>query len=287
MKRVKIVLVLLIISLALPIHAFASETNADSLSKPGILPGNILYPLDTWAENVRLFFTFNPMKKANLLNEIASERLAESQALVEKDKIELAEDTLVVYEDCLQQISEIISKNIVKGEPVGDTVNTIYEQLQKQAQVIEDIQSSLSSEQVKKAQEKMTEMETIKNVQELFASQDKETLEPILASLEENNGEEGLVMDEDMSSAFSVLATNAGMTTEDVFASFLQQNPMFQNMYRDVDTSSFPSFGDMFHRVWGFVESMWDITLGFDYEEVQNTVNSIFDEVYRSIEEME
>lgn len=287
MKRVKIVLVLLIISLALPIHAFASETNADSLSKPGILPGNILYPLDTWAENVRLFFTFNPMKKANLLNEIASERLAESQALVEKDKIELAEDTLVVYEDCLQQISEIISKNIVKGEPVGDTVNTIYEQLQKQAQVIEDIQSSLSSEQVKKAQEKMTEMETIKNVQELFSSQDKETLEPILASLEENNGEEGLVMDEDMSSAFSVLATNAGMTTEDVFASFLQQNPMFQNMYRDVDTSSFPSFGDMFHRVWGFVESMWDITLGFDYEEVQNTVNSIFDEVYRSIEEME
>ena len=90
-KILSIILAALIIS---PIKVFATEA---SLTDPGITPDSPVYALDMLAENVQLALTTDGEKEVIALDEIAEERLAESEQMLEEDKTDLAEEALNEY----------------------------------------------------------------------------------------------------------------------------------------------------------------------------------------------
>lgn len=112
MRKIKWIVLLLVFSLVVPTQVLASADNT-SLPKPGILPGNLFYGLDSLIEKIHVGITFNPLMKADLLNNIAGERLAESEALLKKEDLELGQKTLTKYQDTMNQMLEIMSKEIL------------------------------------------------------------------------------------------------------------------------------------------------------------------------------
>ncbi|KKS52461.1 MAG: hypothetical protein UV17_C0045G0021 [Candidatus Gottesmanbacteria bacterium GW2011_GWA1_42_26] len=72
----------------------------------GVLPGNPLAFFDTFAENVQLTFTFDPIARGNLRLSFADERVSEIKALVSQDKPYLASVTGDNYETLMQDLGK-------------------------------------------------------------------------------------------------------------------------------------------------------------------------------------
>jgi len=96
----KIVLIT-ILSFLLPSSGIQVSAQEADLPSPGLLPDSPFYFLETIAEAIGTFFTFGDLKKAERYATLAAERLAETQAVVEKGKPEFAEKTLARYENQL------------------------------------------------------------------------------------------------------------------------------------------------------------------------------------------
>lgn len=77
----------------------AQETE---LPDPGLTPDSPFYFLELLIEEIGSFFTFDDLKKAERCANLAAERLAEAQAVIEKGRPELAERTLERYRIQLQ-----------------------------------------------------------------------------------------------------------------------------------------------------------------------------------------
>lgn len=73
------------------------------LTYPGILPDHLLYPLKMVRDRIWLFFTTDPLKKAELYLLFADKRLSASKMLVEKDKLDVGLTTLTKAEKYLEQ----------------------------------------------------------------------------------------------------------------------------------------------------------------------------------------
>ena len=56
------------------------------ISEPRLLPDSPFYFLKNWGRNIQSFFTFNPVKKAELKLKFANEKLIEVKKLVEEKK---------------------------------------------------------------------------------------------------------------------------------------------------------------------------------------------------------
>ena len=71
---------------------------------PGILPDHLLYPLKMIRDRILLFFTTDPLKRAELLLQFADKRLRATKALIlEKGKIEPGITTLTKAEKYLER----------------------------------------------------------------------------------------------------------------------------------------------------------------------------------------
>ncbi len=138
---------LLIISVflfSLGTGVLAQETK---LPDPGLTPDSPFYFLEIAAEWIGTFFTFGDLKKAERYADLAAERLAEVQAVVEKGKPEFAEKTLERYEMQLQNSitraekaqakgknTEQIMARIGKATPVHlEILAEVYEKVPEQA----------------------------------------------------------------------------------------------------------------------------------------------------------
>jgi len=80
------------------------------ISEPKLLPDSPFYFLKEWGRGLRSFFTFNPVKKAELQMKFASEKLLEAKKLAEKGKIEKAEEVLEKHNLDLEKVKKIIKK---------------------------------------------------------------------------------------------------------------------------------------------------------------------------------
>ena len=98
MKKIVLITILSFLILFFGTQVFAEESD---LPSPGLLPDSPFYFLEIIAEEIGTFFTFGDLKKAERYAALAAERLAETQAVVEKGKSELAEKTLARYENQL------------------------------------------------------------------------------------------------------------------------------------------------------------------------------------------
>jgi len=83
-----------------------TPTFASAKTGGGIGPNSFFYFLDVIAEDINLFFTFNPEKKARKAIEYANERIAEISELPENDKQEIP-TTIKRYEKQLELAKEI------------------------------------------------------------------------------------------------------------------------------------------------------------------------------------
>jgi len=103
---------------------------------PGILPGHFLYPLKMIRDRILLFFTTDPLKKAELFLQFADKRARAAQTLiVEKDKINLGITTLTKAEKYLER--SIDQERIAKE--AGRDTTEFLEKLSHATQAHEEV----------------------------------------------------------------------------------------------------------------------------------------------------
>lgn len=243
MRKIKWIVLLLVFSLIVPTQVLASTDNT-SLPKPGILPGNLFYGLDSLIEKIHVGITFNPLMKADLLNNIAGERLAESEALLKKEDLELGQKTLTEYQDTMNQMLEIMSKEILKGTDITNTVDEIYSNSKEHATVLENFYDFFSPEQIDDIYKNLNAVEQIKNANNLFFADNETNLDEntLNALLSMADGNVTLSFDEifsndiynqDAINAFYSLATYSGEDIVNVISKFFSNNPQYVEFLSD------------------------------------------------------
>jgi len=113
MKKIVLITILSFLLFSFGIQVFAQDTE---LPSPGLLPDSPFYFLEIIAEGIGTFFTFGDLKKAERYAALAAERLAETQAMVEKGKPEFVEKTLERYENQLNNSIARAERAQVKGQ---------------------------------------------------------------------------------------------------------------------------------------------------------------------------
>ena len=121
--KTKSLLLSLVFLLSLGAGVSAQETTLPEAGLPavasaeaGLTSDSLFYFLETITEGIGTFFTFGDIKKAERYANLATERLAEAKALVEKEKPELAEKTLARYEKQLNNSIAHAEKTQTKNE---------------------------------------------------------------------------------------------------------------------------------------------------------------------------
>lgn len=132
----KKILTLTILSLLLGGIVSAQDIN---LPDPGLTPDSPFYFLERAAEAVGTFFTFGDIKKAERYANLAAERLAEVQAMAEKNKPELVEKTLERYEKQLQKAITKTEEAKNKGKNTMGVANIISEATQRHTSVLQEV----------------------------------------------------------------------------------------------------------------------------------------------------
>ncbi|MBU2577520.1 hypothetical protein KKA69_01675, partial [Patescibacteria group bacterium] len=168
----KIILPAIILSLLLGTGVFAQGAGFPS---PGLTPDSPFYFLERIAEGISTFFTFGDLKKAERYAALASERVAEAEAVVEKGKPEFAEKTLERYERQLNQSIARAERAQAKGQSVKNVMEIVAEGTGKHLTIIESILEKVS-EKAKTAAIKAKEasMTGQKNALKALAKEDPE-----------------------------------------------------------------------------------------------------------------
>ena len=81
----------------------------DAIKRVLILPGNPLYKLKTFQENIQSFISFTQNSKMEFAERVAENRLREAQALSAQGESEMAEQALVLYEEA---VGEALALNV-------------------------------------------------------------------------------------------------------------------------------------------------------------------------------
>lgn len=95
---------------------FIAPIQVSAATNAGVKPGSFFYFLDTTFENVGLFFTFNPEKKAQKALEHADERLAEIEAIAEEKNPDAVKTALANYESNIALATEKSKEVKDKGQ---------------------------------------------------------------------------------------------------------------------------------------------------------------------------
>ena len=132
-----------------------------NVGKPRLLPDSRFYFLKDWGRNIRTFFTFDPIKKAERRLQFANERLIEAKVLSEKEgKEEVITKTLEKYAKDMEKIGRHIEKfKIRDGEKLEDQpkldkfLDKFTDHGFKQQKLIEKLDKALPVEKFKKVKE--------------------------------------------------------------------------------------------------------------------------------------
>ena len=91
------------------------------IEEPTLLPDSSFYFLKNWGRGIQSFFTFNPIKKAELKSKFANEKLIELKKIVElKKKPKIINKAIDNYQDEMDEIKEASEKIKEKAEENTD-----------------------------------------------------------------------------------------------------------------------------------------------------------------------
>ncbi len=127
-----------IVFMTVPFATFAhtSATTAVSTTdttfvKPGLLPGDLLYFLDRWAEALNMAITINSEKKARKHLEYALERVAEVDEVLKNPqaRLENIEKAKVNFEERVAKVAGLIKEEKNKGADVANIARELDDKL--------------------------------------------------------------------------------------------------------------------------------------------------------------
>ena len=142
MKAISL-LITLVFLFSLTAGVLAQETE---LPDPGLTPDSPFYFLEIIAEEIGTFFTFGDLKKAERYANLAAERLAEAQVMVEREKPKLVEKTLERYEDQLEKALARAEKADAQGKDTKELAKTITEATYKHLIVLNKVLEKVPEE---------------------------------------------------------------------------------------------------------------------------------------------
>lgn len=118
MKKVIFTLIVFVVLITTSSFAQASssspqpaKTSRYTLPYPGILPDHPLYKLKVLRDKIIPFFISNPETKINFYLELTDKGLAATEALVDKGRIKLAEETALKAEHNYTLLTYEVKKN--------------------------------------------------------------------------------------------------------------------------------------------------------------------------------
>lgn len=136
------------------IKVLAQDTE---LPAPGLTPDSPFYFLERISEGIGTFFTFGDFKKAERYAVLATERVAEAQAVVNKGKPEAAQIALKRYEDQLSKALANAETAKAKGQNIEKVIETVAKATAKHLTVLEGVLEKVpetAKESITKALEK-------------------------------------------------------------------------------------------------------------------------------------
>jgi len=107
---------LTVVSILFVSLAFVAPVQASAATSAGVKPGSFLYFFDTAFENIDLFFTSNPEKKAQKALGYADERLAEIEAVAEDKNPDAVKTAIANYESNVALATEKSKEVKDKGQ---------------------------------------------------------------------------------------------------------------------------------------------------------------------------
>lgn len=202
--------------------AFAGE--AITKVSPGVTPDNPLYAVDKLIENIKISLVSDADKEAELLLEIAQERLAEAQKMTDKEKIKYVNKLIDKYFDSIHKAEEKISEVILDEEKDEKIKENLSEKLESATEVNEDIKAVLDEEIKKKLDEKRDEAYLVANVVRDL------DIDKVKALREEGLGYGQI-------SQVFLLSEQSGKPVEEIAALFSQEDKGFGDIAKELDVN--------------------------------------------------
>src|SRR3990167_8463756 len=148
------------------------------ITNPKILPGSPLYFLKEWGRGVQSFFTFGQLKKTELEQKFANEKLIELKKLVEEGKAsaDILEKATDKYQKTMGKIKEQADKiknNAANNTEVGKFLDKFANQQVLQEKILQKLETQVPADVLQK----------IKDARE----QHLEKFKDVMTKLESNN----------------------------------------------------------------------------------------------------
>ncbi len=134
---------------------FSPRALAEGNNNLDVNPDSSLYSIDRLIEKAQLLIVFDTMEKANLLDEIAQERLEESRQMLEKNKVYLSGKTLEAYNEALEEVFIIIDRSLEQGDDVSKAVEIIKNHSMEKEELVNYIVQKLPDDSKEKVIDKM------------------------------------------------------------------------------------------------------------------------------------
>jgi len=162
---------------------YAAETDSFKDSA-GITPDNvILYPLDKAIDSAKVYFASSEENKAEVISEVAEERLGESEVMTAKGKAELAETALKEYNDNMSQavgkIKDIVESETETDGTIADRIKAIEEKIAERQTKSIDVLNKMgdnASENAKTILHQVIQMQTTKKEAMINILKEKQVL---------------------------------------------------------------------------------------------------------------
>ncbi len=124
------------------------------VSDLNILPDSPFYFLKEWGRNIQSFFTFNSVKKAQLKEKFANEKLVEVKKMVEqnktKERVEKAIQNYQVELEEAKQVTEKIRERAEENEQVGEFLDKFIQHQALHQQILQKLETQVPQETFQK-----------------------------------------------------------------------------------------------------------------------------------------
>jgi hypothetical protein len=164
-------------NLVLTNNDVSAETKSDTeVEMPTLVPGDFFYFAKLTIEKIKLIFSMNDVKEAELLAQFASERLAEAEALFAQGEEKLAIETIekalvdmqmadtVVVEQQEKEETTVIEENVVNEDQTK-----VDEDVKKEATETELPKTEAPTSEATTTEEQTTDEEAIEEIEKLLS----------------------------------------------------------------------------------------------------------------------
>lgn len=165
------------------------------IGEPRLLPDSPFYFLKEWGRNIQSFFTFDPVKKVELIEKFANEKLIELKKTVEQKRTrERIEKAVENYQNEVEEAKRLTERIRVRAEESEEVEKFLDKFIRHQAlhqrvlQKLEEQVPAESFEKIKEARER--HLEKFGEVMTKLENRTEELREKLEKNLEEIKGSE-------------------------------------------------------------------------------------------------